>query len=155
MALSGCRNSPPSEKLSGVTFSTPITSVRSPSTSFCVRNCSVNFFLELIRANRKNAKSSVLPCVDEGSSTSHLVTRCQSRSKSRIGLPAGLQRSFVRKYGAENGINRQLCLAARARNVQVLAGTVSHELILLPLAARCKGVRGQKSVATGNFALPG
>ncbi len=33
IALSGCRNLPPSEKLSGVTFNTPITSVRSPRTS--------------------------------------------------------------------------------------------------------------------------
>jgi hypothetical protein len=34
------RNLPPSEKLSGVTFNTPITSVRPPSCSLRERNCS-------------------------------------------------------------------------------------------------------------------
>src|SRR3954464_10263184 len=42
MAKRGSRNCPPSEKESGVTFTTPITSVRSPSASRRERNCQVN-----------------------------------------------------------------------------------------------------------------
>src|SRR5689334_12329712 len=42
MATRGSRNCPPSEKESGVTFTIPITSVRSPSSSRRERNCHVN-----------------------------------------------------------------------------------------------------------------
>src|ERR1700687_3896073 len=43
IALCGSRNLPPSEKLSGVTFRTPITRVRSPSSSTPERKCSRYF----------------------------------------------------------------------------------------------------------------
>ncbi len=41
-AVSGFKNNPPSEKLSGVTFSTPIISVRSPSFSVRFGNRNLN-----------------------------------------------------------------------------------------------------------------
>jgi len=56
IACSSAKNFPPSEKLSGVTFSTPITSVRSPRTSLLEHSRRLNFFLELIRRNRRIAK---------------------------------------------------------------------------------------------------
>jgi len=71
IACSSAKNFPPSEKLSGVTFSTPITRVRSPSTSRPGHSRRLNFLLKLIRRDRKNAKCGVLPCGKKGSSTSH------------------------------------------------------------------------------------
>ena len=41
---------------------------------------------------------------------------------------------FVRKNRAKNWINHQLCLAAWASDLQVFAGTISHEIILHPFA---------------------
>src|SRR4029077_3118998 len=76
-------------------------------------------------------------------------------SVAQVHIRASLDGRFMRKHGTENGVNSQLCLAARAREVEVLAGTVSHKLILLPLAARRKRVRGRKSIAVGNLVLPG
>jgi len=40
----------------------------------------------------------------------------------------------VRKNRAKNWINYQLCLAAWASDLQVFAGTISHEIILHPFA---------------------
>jgi hypothetical protein len=40
----------------------------------------------------------------------------------------------MRKHGAEHRINGQLCLAARASDVEVFVGTIPHEIILHPFA---------------------
>ncbi len=57
----------------------------------------------------------------------------------QVHIGSGLHGRFVRKHRAEHCIHHQLCLAARARHVQIFAGTISHEIILHPFApARVK-----------------
>ncbi len=60
-----------------------------------------------------------------------------SEDSLRVGevhVRARLDGHFMREHSAENGVNHELRLAARASDLEVLAGTISHEIILHPFA---------------------
>src|SRR5207244_6798386 len=60
-------------------------------------------------------------------------------SVAQVHVRAGLDGRFMREHSAKNGINDELCLTARARDVKVFAVAGSHNAYCTPSRQKSRG----------------